>query len=272
MDRKNRTWLCTVLFLDIVGYSKLSVDRQMDIKQHFSDTVSEAITDFPSDDCINLDTGDGIAICFLGDPEELLFAAVGLRDNFEEFQGSGRKDIYSVRLGINLGPVKIIEDINGHRNTIGDGINVAQRIMDFAKPNQLLVSRSYYEVVSCLTDSHSKMFSYLGMRKDKHVRQHEVYEVTSNGAASATEEEHINRGAIEAVFHPEPVPNEAAQFSDEILKRVENQLASYIGPMAKIIVKKAAKKTNTVESLYQLLAEDISSTKERMEFLNKRIK
>lgn len=182
----------------------------MDIKQHFSDTVAEAIIDFPSDDCINLDTGDGI--------------------------------------------------------------NVAQRIMGFAQPNQLLVSRSYYEVVSCLIDSHSKMFSYLGMRKDKHVRQHEVYEVTSNGMASTTEEEHINRGAIEAVFHPEPAKNDDVQFSDETLIRVEKQLASYIGPMAKIIVKKAAKKTNTVESLYRLLAEDISSEKERMEFLNKRIK
>lgn len=271
MDRKNRTWLCTVLFLDIVGYSKLSVDRQMVIKQRFSQTVAEAITDIPNEDCINLDTGDGIAICFLGDPEDLLFIAVGLRDNFEDLQNSDMNNKYSVRLGINLGPVKIIEDINGHRNTIGDGINVAQRIMDFAKPNQLLVSRSYYEVVSCLADSHGKMFSYLGMRKDKHVRQHEVYEVASNGAAPITEEELVSREAIEAVMHPETMVPEPVQFSEEELSRVENKLASYIGPMAKIIVKKAAKKSDTLESLYQRLAEDISSDKERTEFLNTRI-
>lgn len=271
MGRKNRTWLCTVLFLDIVGYSKLSVDRQMVIKQHFSETVGESISDFPDEDCINLDTGDGIAICFLGDPEDLLFVAVGLRDNFEDLQNLDMDNKYTVRLGINLGPVKIIEDINGQRNTIGDGINVAQRIMDFAKPNQLLVSRSYFEVVSCLTDSHGKMFSYLGMRKDKHVRQHEVYEVASNGAAPITEEELVNQQAIDAVMHPEPMHPEPVQFSEEDLNRVENKLASYIGPMAKILVKKAAKKSDTLENLYLRLAEDISSDKERTAFLNTRI-
>jgi class 3 adenylate cyclase len=272
MDRKNRTWLCTVLFLDIVGYSKLSVARQMLIKQHFSEIVANAIKDFPRDDCINLDTGDGIAICFLGDPEDLLFMAVGLRDTFEELAASDNDIKYSVRLGINLGPVKIIEDINGQRNTIGDGINVAQRIMDFAKPNQLLVSRSYYEVVSCLSDSHSKMFSYLGLRKDKHVRQHEVYEVASHGSASSPEEE-LNRDALEAVYHPEPAQAPAPEaantgFTDEVLGTITEQLAVHVGPMAKILVKKAVKKANSVEKLYQLLANDIPSSDDRRQFLD----
>ncbi len=56
----------------------------------------------------------------------------------------------NVRMGINLGPVKLVKDINGHPNIIGDGINVAQRIMSFARPGQIVVSRSYYDVVSNL--------------------------------------------------------------------------------------------------------------------------
>jgi class 3 adenylate cyclase len=272
MDRKNRTWLCSVLFLDIVGYSKLSVSRQMQIKQHFSEVVADAIKDFQKDDCINLDTGDGIAICFLGDPEELLFMAIGLRDIFEEMATSDNGIKYGVRLGINLGPVKIIEDINGQRNTIGDGINVAQRIMDFATPNQLLVSRSYYEVVSCLSDSHVKMFSYLGLRKDKHVRQHEVYEVASHRSETSPEE-HLNRDALEAVFYPEPAqtlaPDAAtAGFTDELLGKITEQLAVHVGPMAKILVKKAVKKANSIETLYQMLAGDIPSGDERRQFLD----
>ena len=80
-------------------------------------------------------------------------------------------------MGINLGPVRLVKDINGQPNIIGDGINVAQRVMSFARPGQVLVSRSYYEVVSRLSDESSKLFSYEGSRTDKHIREHEVYAV-----------------------------------------------------------------------------------------------
>ena len=82
MPRNNRTWLCTVLFMDIVGYSKLSVDQQMMVKQHFSTLVSDSLRSLPSEDCIKLDTGDGLAMCYLGAPEDVLYVAVGLRDAF----------------------------------------------------------------------------------------------------------------------------------------------------------------------------------------------
>jgi hypothetical protein len=82
-----------------------------------------------------------------------------------------------VRFGINLGPVRVVNDINGQPNIIGDGINVAQRIMSFAQPNQILVSRSYYDMTSRLTQEISQMFDYSGIKHDKHVREHEVYSV-----------------------------------------------------------------------------------------------
>jgi hypothetical protein len=62
-------------------------------------------------------------------------------------------------------------------NIIGDGINVAQRVMSFADPGQLLVSRSFYEVVSCLSRDYMNLFRHEGSRTDKHVREHEVYSV-----------------------------------------------------------------------------------------------
>jgi hypothetical protein len=80
-------------------------------------------------------------------------------------------------MGINIGPVKLVKDINGHPNIIGDGINVAQRIMSFARPGQIVVSRSYYDVVSNLASEYAKLFHYEGSRTDKHVREHEIYVV-----------------------------------------------------------------------------------------------
>lgn len=255
MERTNRTWLCTVLFLDIVGYSKLTVDQQMLVKKNFSTVVNDALTGLPDQDCIKIDTGDGLAVCYLGDPEEVLYVALALRDAFLDIKNVCSV-CYGVRMGINLGPVRILDDINGQRNVIGDGINVAQRIMGFAHPNQLLVSRTYYDMVSCLSEEYQKLFSYLGIHNDKHIRQHAVYEVvpSAHSELMVDGEAHIK---LEA----------AIALDEQILKVVQEQLALYIGPMAKLLIKKALKSSNSIDELYENLAQDIPTEQERERFL-----
>ena len=176
MDRPNRTFISSVLFLDIVGYSKSPVAEQIRIKEQFNSLVSHLISDIPESDRIVLDTGDGAALSFLGDPEDALFVAVKLRDIIKEKQEAEFPDLH-LRMGINLGPVKLLKDINGRPNLIGDGINVAQRVMNFAQPDQILVSRSFYDVVSCLSDEYRDLFADRGTHTDKHVREHELYEI-----------------------------------------------------------------------------------------------
>ncbi|MBK6981010.1 MAG: hypothetical protein IPH30_05605 [Betaproteobacteria bacterium] len=181
LDQANRTFICSVVFIDLVGYSKKPVAEQIRLKTSLTNNLSEAIKDIPVNDRIILDTGDGAAISFLGDPEDALFTTLSLRDAMvrdnqtaTQVEQSGDD---SVRMGINLGPVKLVKDINGHPNIIGDGINVAQRIMSFARPGQIVVSRSYYDVVSNLASEYAKLFTYEGSRTDKHVREHEIYVV-----------------------------------------------------------------------------------------------
>lgn len=183
-DTANRTFICSVVFIDLVGYSKKTVTEQIRLKTSLTNNLSEAIKDIPVNDRIILDTGDGAAISFLGDPEDALFVTLSLREAIARDNAAaealaevpaGTED--SVRMGINLGPVKLVKDINGHPNIIGDGINVAQRIMSFARPGQIVVSRSYYDVVSNLAGEYAKLFTYEGSRTDKHVREHEIYVV-----------------------------------------------------------------------------------------------
>src|SRR5262249_53458978 len=181
LDQANRTFICSVVFIDLVGYSKKTVTEQIRLKTSLTNNLSEAIKDIPVNDRIILDTGDGAAISFLGDPEDALFVTLSLREAMVRegmsatmAEASGED---SVRMGINLGPVKLVKDINGHPNIIGDGINVAQRIMSFARPGQIVVSRSYYDVVSNLASEYAKLFHYEGSRTDKHVREHEIYVV-----------------------------------------------------------------------------------------------
>lgn len=172
----NRTLICSVLFIDIVEYSRKPVLEQGNLKDRFNALLSEALHGVAINDRIILDTGDGAAISFIGDPEDALFVATGLRDVIAGFEPASQPEL-ETRMGINLGPVRLVKDINGQPNIIGDGINVAQRVMTFARPGQVLVSRSYYEVVSRLSDESSKLFSYEGARTDKHIREHEVYAV-----------------------------------------------------------------------------------------------
>jgi hypothetical protein len=175
-ERGNKTIMCSVLFLDIVEYSKKSVAGQISLKDRFNSYLSAAIRDVPMTDRIILDTGDGAAINFLGDVEDALKAALSLRESLLNEEPDVDHPLL-VRMGINLGPVRLVRDINGQPNIVGDGINVAQRVMGFADAAQILVSRSYYDAVSRLSPQYAGMFHYQGSRTDKHVREHEVYAI-----------------------------------------------------------------------------------------------
>jgi hypothetical protein len=175
-----RTFMCAVVFIDIVEYSKKPVARQLVIKHRFNAIVGKGLENVPASDRIILDTGDGAALCFLGDPEDALFVTNSIRNDFAT---ETEVPELKVRIGINLGPVKVMRDLNGNPNIVGDGINVAQRVMSFAQTNQILVSRSYYEVVSRLTQEYSQLFRFVGAREDKHVREHELYEVAVGGSS-----------------------------------------------------------------------------------------
>jgi Adenylate and Guanylate cyclase catalytic domain/PEGA domain len=180
-EHTNRTFICSVLFLDIVEYSQRSVAEQIALKERFNKVLTEAIVGVPTDDRIILDTGDGAAVSFLGDPEDTLFAGMSLRDAVGTQEASTGPRL-QIRVGVNLGPVRLVKDINGNPNIIGDGINVAQRVMSFAEPGQILVSRSYYDVMARLSEDYAKLFHYEGAKTDKHVREHEVYAISSNSA------------------------------------------------------------------------------------------
>jgi class 3 adenylate cyclase len=166
-EATGRTLVTSVLFLDIVGYSKKSVADQMSVKTRFNDALAKSLKPLAHADRVILDTGDGAAVTFLGNPEDALFSGLILQNSTD----------LAVRMGINLGPVRLVRDLNGQTNILGDGINVGQRVMSFADPGQLLVSRSFYEVVSRLSDVYEGLFEHVGERKDKHVRAHEVYAV-----------------------------------------------------------------------------------------------
>ena len=230
-DRKNV--LCTILFADLVGYSTRSVDDQVVIKNLFNELVGKAVKAVDSTSRIAIDTGDGAAICFMGDPEEALQSALLLRDLL-----AARQLKLAARIGLHMGPVRIVTDINQRSNVLGDGINVAQRVMDFAKGNQVLVSRAYYDVISRITDNWGGMFDYLGPRVDKHGRQHEVYAVVDQQATARAPGPVLARPV--SIDDSLTVPVKSIEQGDPAgLAALEAELARHIGPLARVLVNKA---------------------------------
>lgn len=220
-ERGNKTIICSVFFLDIVEYSKKSVSGQISLKERFNAFLSIAIRDVPVNDRIILDTGDGAAISFLGDISDALHAALSMRSSLLN-EGVRMEPPLLVRMGVNLGPVRLVKDINGQPNIVGDGINVAQRVMGFADPGQILVSRSYYDAVSRLSQEYAGMFHFQGSRTDKHVREHEVYAIGYPGDFTSTQRT-LSKQSRQA----------GATGFDVVLFKLENYWDAFVDTMAR---------------------------------------
>ncbi|MDO9012764.1 MAG: adenylate/guanylate cyclase domain-containing protein [Gallionella sp.] len=208
-------------------YSKKSVSGQISLKDRFNTYLSEAIHDVPVADRIILDTGDGAAVNFLGDVESALTAALRLRASLLNEDPYLEPQLL-VRIGINLGPVRLVRDINGQPNIVGDGINVAQRVMGFADASQILVSRSYYDAVSRLSAQYTGMFHYQGSRTDKHVREHEIYAIgypgdqTTRGMRAA--ENTVLPRNVGMLHHAVVLWNTVSVWLDNALERLVKQV------------------------------------------------
>ncbi|MEW5903126.1 MAG: adenylate/guanylate cyclase domain-containing protein [Pseudomonadota bacterium] len=192
---------------------------QISLKERFNAFLSIAIRDVPVADRIILDTGDGAAISFLGDIEDALQAALSMRSSLLG-EGVRMDPPLQVRMGINLGPVRLVKDINGQPNIVGDGINVAQRVMAFADSGQILVSRSYYDAVSRLSPEYAGMFHYQGARTDKHVREHEVYAIGYPGYFTVTQRKAEIEEEIEHAVGIQRVAAKAKRQWYEFLRQV----------------------------------------------------
>ena len=252
---EHRTWLSCVTFLDVVSFSKRSIAGQLEIKQHLDGSIGSILSGSGSDEYILLDRGDGVAVCFLGEPEIAFFFAIDLRNALAA--QSGARPEYEIRIGINLGAIKIVHDVNGDRAPVGDGINCAARVMDFAGANEILVSRSFYDVIGCQSQDYANLFSYLGIRADKHVRKFELFRVVQSSCAKPSI--FLPNADTEKAVHPSIQP--------KFLERLKPAFARAIGPMADILLTRAARKARDQDELLAILGQALQNEIQRAAFL-----
>jgi serine/threonine-protein kinase len=127
-----------VLFMDIVGYSKLLTDRQRELSNKLNSVVRDT-EQFKGADAagklIRLPTGDGMALAFFTNPEAPLKCAIEISQKVRN-----HLDL-PLRMGLHSGPVSGVTDVNDRSNVAGAGINLAQRVMDCGDANHILLSR-----------------------------------------------------------------------------------------------------------------------------------
>jgi class 3 adenylate cyclase len=131
-----------VLFVDIVGYSKLLIDQQRRSLELLNEIVrgtdqfrkAEA-----SHRLITIPTGDGMALVFYNAPEAPVECAL------EISRAAREHPELKLRMGVHSGPVSGVVDVSGRANIAGAGINIAQRVMDCGDAEHILLSRHVAE-------------------------------------------------------------------------------------------------------------------------------
>ena len=131
-----------VLFIDIVGYSKLSINEQnaaVDKLTHIVRATEQFQKAEASERLIKIATGDGMALVFYTSPEAPVRCAVEISRALKEHQG------LQLRMGIHSGPVSGVVDVNESANLAGTGINMAKRVMDCGDAGHILLSKHVAE-------------------------------------------------------------------------------------------------------------------------------
>jgi class 3 adenylate cyclase len=176
----SRTLVASFLFTDLVGYSKGTASEQYAAKATLSAILRNNLATLRDVDYRIKDTGDGALIAFTSSPEHALYMALAIAEDFGRAAGDGGFPANRLRTGIHLGSVKESTDLEARPNFVGDGINVAKRIMDFAAPGQITASRAFFDAVACLDSAYAELFRQLGSPDDKHGRAHETYAISSS--------------------------------------------------------------------------------------------
>src|SRR5207244_8417832 len=127
-----------VLFMDVVGYSKLLVNEQREIMQQLNQLVRKTAqfqTSEANGKLISIPSGDGMALVFFQSLEEPVQCALEISRALKNHPR------LRLRMGVHSGPVDQVKDVNNRSNVAGAGINIAQRVMDCGDAGHILVSQ-----------------------------------------------------------------------------------------------------------------------------------
>ncbi|MFN2507392.1 MAG: tetratricopeptide repeat protein [Chthoniobacterales bacterium] len=169
--------LAHVLLIDVVGYSKLLVNDQIEVLQELNQTV-RATRQFRAAEAkgtlMRLPTGDGMALLFFDATEAPVLCALEVSAAVRE------RPQLKLRMGVHSGPIKEISDVNDRSNFAGAGINIAQRVLDCGDAGHILLSKRVAEDLSSYKRWHPHLHD-LGECEVKHGVKLHLYNLCKDG-------------------------------------------------------------------------------------------
>src|SRR5262245_18088890 len=126
-----------ILLIDVVGYSKLLMNEQIELLQELKQIVRSTECFRAAEvrnELIRVPTGDGMALVFFHSPEEPVRCALEISKALQDHPS------IKLRMGVHSGPVNRVTDVNEKANIAGSGINVAQRVLDCGDAGHILLS------------------------------------------------------------------------------------------------------------------------------------
>jgi len=125
------------LFVDVVGYSKLSGEDQRTVVRQLNDIVRatpEFRTAEAAGQLMRLPAGDGMALVFFASPEAPVQCALEISRALKEYPN------VQLRMGVNSGPINQVDDVNDRTSVSGAGINMAERVMSCGDAGHILLA------------------------------------------------------------------------------------------------------------------------------------
>jgi class 3 adenylate cyclase len=154
-----------IFFVDAVGYSTLNSDQQTVVfrqLQEFVGDCSAVIDAAAQEKLVRSPSGDGMALVFFDHCSSPLRCACELMDRIE------KEGAFKARMGIHTGEVARLVDINGIASVSGDGINTAQRVMDFGDGGHILMSLQHATCLQAARDPAANECHDIGVATAKH--------------------------------------------------------------------------------------------------------
>jgi TolB-like protein/class 3 adenylate cyclase len=179
-----------LLLIDVVGYSKLLVNEQIEVLQELNQIVRNTECFRAAEatgKLIRVSTGDGMALAFFHSPEEPVRCALEISKALQNHPK------IRLRMGVHSGPVNRVRDVNDKTNIAGSGINVAQRVLDCGDAGHILLSK---HVAEDLTEyRHWQPYLHdLGECEAKHGLRLHLFNLHKDGLGNPQVPEKLKRG------------------------------------------------------------------------------
>ncbi len=201
-ERSAEMEVAHVLFMDVVGYSRLPIEEQVGIASELRQLVAstpEYRAGNEGKTLICMPTGDGMLLAFFSGPEPPVNCAIRIAQSLKDHPR------IKLRMGINSGPVYRIPDIKGEMNVAGGGVNFAQRVMDCGDEGHILLSAAIADVLR--QHGHwAPLIHPLGVAEVKHGEHVSVFNLCNDDVGNPEIPEKLMGKLSIAELRPTPAP------------------------------------------------------------------